>query len=181
MGFLIFLRLRYSKIGRPVHTTARLLEPLDSIKLFHLGPQGIFEKAAPLYRSGSSLREIARELQIPQTTLRQTLLDGGLDLRPSNRVYCSIPTSIKRPHIGVSPYGFCIIRGALVEVPKEQEVVRLILKLRSEHKTLTAIAEHLNKHRVKPRNAKRWDHSTVNSIIKRNAKNQSKEDRHDSK
>ncbi|MBX2988834.1 MAG: recombinase family protein [Bdellovibrionaceae bacterium] len=104
-----------------------------------------------------------------------------MDLRPSNRVRNSLPTNIKRPHIGVSPYGYCIIRGSLVEVPKEQEVIRLVLKLRSENKTLSAIAEHLNKHRVKPRNAKRWDHSTVNSIIKRNIKKQSKEDHYDSK
>ncbi len=171
----------FVEVGRPTPATARLTQPLDIIKLFHLGPQGIFEKAAPLYRSGSSLRELARELQIPQTTLRKTLLDGGMDLRPSNRVRNSLPTNIKRPHIGVSPYGYCIIRGSLVEVPKEQEVIRLVLKLRSENKTLSAIAEHLNKHRVKPRNAKRWDHSTVNSIIKRNIKKQSKEDHYDSK
>lgn len=171
----VWLELRL-KSGRGKPPFARLDQPVDKIDLFHLRPQGIFEKAAPLYRSGRSLREIARELKIPQTTLRQSLIDGGVVLRPNNRARKAASVLVQRPHVGVAPYGYCIIHGKLVAVPKEQEVIRLVLKLRSESKSLSDIAKHLNKHKVKPRSAKRWDHSTVNSIIKRNTKKPTKED-----
>lgn len=104
---------------------------------------------------------------ISKTTLRQTLIDGGADLRPSNRSRPDNPKRTPRAHIGVAPYGYCIIHGKLVEVPKEQQTVQLILRLRSKGKNLTAIAAHLNSHKVKPRTAKSWDHSIVRSIIKR--------------
>ena len=159
--------LYFSKNGRGTATTARIPEVHDKIDLFHLGAQGIFQKAAPLYASGQSLREIARELGISKTTLRQTLIDGGTELRPSNRSLRNLPKRTPRAHVGVAPYGYCIIHGKLVEVPKEQQTVRLMMRLRSEGKSLTAIADHLNSYKVKPRTAKSWDHSIVRSIIKR--------------
>ncbi|MCB9073132.1 MAG: recombinase family protein [Bdellovibrionaceae bacterium] len=42
-----------------------------------------------------------------------------------------------------------------------------MMRLRSEGKSLTEIAAHLNNHKVKPRKAKSWDHSIVRSIIQR--------------
>lgn len=163
------------KIGRGNLTTNRIAQPHDIIDLFHLDPQGIFQKAAPLYASGASLREISKELGICKTTLSKTLTEGGVDLRSANGGPRQKSIQSVRRHIGVAPYGYCVIRGKLVEVPKEQEVIRLVFKLRSESRTLTAIADHLNRHKLKPRSAKRWDHSTVNSILKRNAKQTTKE------
>jgi len=95
------------------------------------------------------------------------LIEGGVELRVANRDRKSFELKTECPHIGVAPYGFCIIQGRLVPVPKEQVTVQLVLKLRTEGKTLMDIAEHLNRHRVKPRIAKKWDHSTVRSILKR--------------
>jgi hypothetical protein len=156
-----------AKIGRGTPTTARFPEVHDKIDLFHLGAQGIFQKAGPLYASGRSLRDISKELGISKTTLRKTLIEGGVDLRPSNRSLRDLPARTTRPHVGVAPYGYCVIHGKLVEVPKEQQTVHLILRLRSEGKSLTAIATHLNARKVKPRTAKKWDHSIVRSIIQR--------------
>jgi hypothetical protein len=138
--------------------------------------QGIFRKSSPLYQSGYSLREISKELGIPKTTIRKSLIEGGVDLRVSNRSRAyNLPETV-RPHVGVAPYGYCIIRGKLIPVPKEQEIVQLVVKLKSGGKTLSAIAAHLNNHRVKPRTAKRWDHSIIRSILNRhlNDSNQTK-------
>lgn len=163
------------KIGRGTPTTASFPEPHDKIDLFHLGPQGIFQKAAPLYDSGRSLREISRELGISKATLRLTLLEGGADLRPLIRRRGPVSVKTAQAHVGVPPYGYCIIHGRLVEVPKEQQTIQLVMKLWSQGKSLTAIASHLNRHKIKPRTAKSWDHSNVRSVVNRNQSNPSKE------
>ncbi len=72
------------------------MQPHDSIKLCRLSKQGIFEKAAPLYEKGASLRAIARELDIPKTTVR---LDAGKVLESvalSQTKYCSVSAMVSR-------------------------------------------------------------------------------------
>ncbi len=113
------------------------------------------------------MREISKELGVSKTALRKILIDGGTDLRPSNRSLRDTPKQSARTHVGVAPYGYCVIHGKLVGVPKEQQIVRLIMRLKSEGKNLMAIAAHLNRHKIKPRTAKKWDHSIVRSIIQR--------------
>lgn len=156
------------KIGRASPATHQQIQPLDKIELFNLSYQGIFAKAAPLYESGLTLREVSRELGVPKTTLRQALLDGGLVLRDQNKKQVKSAPKTSRFHVGIAPYGYCIIRGKLVEHPKEQEVIKTVLTLRSKGKTLMSIAEELNGRKIKPRNASKWDHSTIRSILNRN-------------
>jgi len=149
----------------------RFPQPHDKIDLFHLGTQGIFRKAAPLYASQRSLREIAKELGVSKTKIRKTLIEGGVDLRSSRRSLRSSPVRTERLRVGAAPYGYCVIHGRLIEVPKEQQTVRLIMQLRSNGKSLTAIAAHLNRHKVKPRKGKGWEYSIVRSIIQRHQTN----------
>lgn len=129
--------------------------------------QGIFEKAAPFYENGLSLREISKKLDVPKTSLRKALIEGGVVLRDSNRGLTKKDSQSIRRHIGVAPYGYCVINGLLVEVPKEQETVKLVMQLKSAGRNLTAIAKHLNSHKIKTRSSGKWDHSIVRSIINR--------------
>lgn len=157
--------------GRAVPATPQQVKPLDKIDLFHLTYQGIFEKAAPLYESGLTLREISRELRIPKTTIRQALLDGGLVLRGNHKKQVKSVSTTSSFHTGLAPYGYCIIRGKLVPHPKEQEVIKVVLSLRAKGQTLMSIAEELNVRKIKPRSASKWDHSTIRSILNRNKTN----------
>lgn len=77
----------------------------------------------------------------------------------------------ERPHLGVARFGYFCLHGKLVEDPREQEVVRLIIELRQGGKNLSAIASYLNEYGVKPRKAKKWDHSTIRSILQHFKKN----------
>ena len=143
------------------------LEPHDSIQLYRLSRQGIYEKAAVLYEKGASLHAIARELNIPKSTVRKTLLDGGVVLRPHSKrqlQYVDVPSRIS---IRTAPYGYCVVEGRLVEDPKEASVVRLILEWWRQGMSHCAITRRLNDQRIKPRKAAKWSQPTVGFIIKR--------------
>lgn len=155
----------FLKIGRGNLTTECIRQPHDIIDVFYLGHQGIYRKAAPLYEAGWLLREIAKRIGVSAHRVRRSLKRFGVVLRPSNRkLRKDLPPS-ERPHLGVAPFGFVCLHGKLVEDPREQEVVRLIVELRQGGKNLSAIASYLNEHKVKPRIAKKWDHSTIRSIL----------------
>lgn len=159
---------RVGENGRGNPTTCCISYCHEIIDLFHLGRQGIFQKATPLYASGASLREIAKELGVSKTTIRKALIEGGAVLRSSNGSPSGEFIKTVRRHIGVAPYGFCVIRGQLVKDPKEQVNVQLILKLATGGKSNSAIADYLNDKKIKTRTGGRWDHSTIRSILKRN-------------
>jgi len=132
-----------------------------------LSKQGIFDKAAPLYAGGASLRAIARELGIPKTTIRETLVGGGVALRPHSMRQLSAAPAPARMSIRTAPYGTCVVDGKLMEQPKEAAVVRLILKWWHAGMSHCAIARRLNDQRIRPRNAAQWSQPTVGFIIKR--------------
>ena len=118
------------------------------------------------------MRKIADELGISKTTIRQTLIRGGVVLQPSNGRPVVKTVGQQRRHIGHAPYGFASINGKLVEDPKEQSIVQKILKLRSTDMSLSDIARKLNAVKIKPRTSKAWDHSTVRSILNRYQENE---------
>lgn len=70
----------------------------------------------------------------------------------------------------VLPYGYDWLDGKLVVDPKEYRVVQKILRLWREGKSARLIAEFLNKQNIATRMGKRWFHSSINSVIKRETK-----------
>ena len=125
----------------------------DSIALYRLSKQGIYDNAAALYGKGASLGAIARELSIPKSTVRQTLLDGGVALRLHSRRQARSLVVPSQVSIRTAPYGFCVIEGRLVEDPKEASVVRLIMTWWRQGMSHCAITRRLNNQRIKPRKA----------------------------
>jgi hypothetical protein len=130
--------------------------------------QGLFEKAAHSYQSGISLQKIAEQEEVAKSTVRKTLINGGVRIRPHsgtpegraqfrNRTRCG----------GHAPYGYAYLDGKLVAHPKEIEAHRRILALRTKGLGLSAIADALNAKSILTRNGKKWDHSTVRKIINR--------------
>ena len=113
------------------------------------------------------MHSIARELNVPKTTVRQTLLGGGVVLRPHSKRQLRSSAVPSRISIRTAPYGSCLVDGQLVEDPKEASVLRLILKLWRQGMSHCAIARRLNDQRIKPRKAAQWSQPTVGFIIKR--------------
>lgn len=69
-----------------------------------------------------------------------------------------------------APYGYCLVQGKRVEDPKEQVILKLILKWATEGKSHCAIANTLNEKKLKPRKATKWSQPTIGFIIKRHQK-----------
>ena len=120
-----------------------------------------------LYESGLTLREVRKQLGVSKNTVRKTLVQNGIVLRPPNGpAQKKIPKS-KRLHTGVTPYGYTRLQGSLVVDPKEIVAVRIILKLRQSGKTLWDIANHLSSQGYKNRSGTAWEHSLVRNVINR--------------
>ena len=156
-----------SFIGRANSSIGASSLPVDYIEIFDLTTQGIFEKAADLYRSGASLREVANDLGFSKTKIRQTLKNGGVELAPTNggSKFNSLRSTCR--HVGNVPFGYIRLEGRLVEDPREQYVVQKILNLAASGLNPSVIAKKLNELKVRPRRSNLWDHSSVRSVLNR--------------
>jgi hypothetical protein len=162
------------KIGRGPLSADAPTQIDDFIEFLHPLPAGIFEKARELYKNGSSLNQISRELRYSKDKIRGTLIEGGVVLRPSNRDLSAVG-SMDRQLVsrGTAPYGFEFHNGGLVRNAKEVSVVHRIMDLRSKGLNVTDIARMLNGLKLKTRNGTKWDHSLVGRIARRCEKNES--------
>jgi site-specific DNA recombinase len=78
---------------------------------------------------------------------------------------------------GHTPYGYAYLDGQLLIDPKEQIIVRKILKLHQSGVSGNAIARELNNQKIPSRNGKSWCPSVVRGIIKNHLSNQNKKRR----
>lgn len=74
--------------------------------------------------------------------------------------------------IKTAPYGYCLVDGMLHKDPREQSVLKLILKWATLGQSHCAIARKLNDQKLKPRHAEKWSQPTVGFIIKRHNEQQ---------
>src|SRR5262249_49748551 len=73
---------------------------------------------------------------------------------------------------GHAPYGSDFgAEGRLVANDREQQIIVHMRLLRSEGISFRGIASRLDSEGVPPKRGRRWDHTTVKSILKRNASN----------
>ena len=93
---------------------------------------------------------------------------------PTNGNYSKIDRT-KNKRGGHTPYGYAYLDGQLLLDPKEQIIVRKILKLHHSGLSGNAITKQLNSQNIPSRNGKSWwCSSVVREIIKRNKLNQTK-------
>ena len=160
--------------GGPRHWISEHQNHHDFIELSPRTPSRIYEECAPLYESGLSIRDIEERTGIPKSTVRETLKKNGMALRnPLN----GNAIHIDRLHTkrgGHTPYGYAYLDGKLLLDPKEQIIVRKILKLHQSGLSGNAIAKELNHQKVPSRTGKSWSPCVVRRIIKLNQSNQIK-------
>lgn len=73
---------------------------------------------------------------------------------------------------GHTPYGYAYLDGQLIIDPKEQIIVRKIMKLHQSGLSGNAIAKELNRQKIPSRTDKSWSPCVVRRIIKLNLSNQ---------
>ena len=133
----------------------------------------LFERSATLYNSGTSLHKIAEQLQVGKTTVRESLVAGGVRLRPDNKSPegKSALRQRKVPYAN-PPYGYAFLDGRFMVHPKEIQNVRRMLEMRKQGLSFNAIAKSLNVKCIAPRSGKKWDHSVIADIIRRDSDKQ---------
>ena len=64
-------------------------------------------------------------------------------------------------------YGMCVVDGQLVPHEQEQEVIKLILKLKGDGRPQRDIANRLNSMKIKSKTGRRWQGSVISTIARR--------------
>lgn len=139
----------------------------DFIELFQDFISRIFEICSPLYTQGYSLEEVSKQTGFSQTTIRNHLIKGGVTLRPNKAVRS---VQVLRQNFKSStppPYGYMYLEGKLQKDPKEFPTLQIIWQQWKLGQTATSITEYLNSKKIKTRNQKEWERTTVLNILKR--------------
>jgi hypothetical protein len=139
----------------------------DTIMFFPTTKDRIFEICTPLYSQGMSLREIAKQIDLPRTTIKAALNAGGLPMRSAAEGDNSDSKSSRPMKAGAVPYGYAYLEGRPVKEPKEYKVVLQIQNLWQSGKGCSAIARALNDQKILTRGGKRWAKGIISRIIKR--------------
>jgi hypothetical protein len=139
----------------------------DTIMFFPTTKDRIFEVCAPLYTQGMSLREIAKQIDLPRTTIKAALNAGGLPMRGTTETKKGEPNGSRPMKAGTVTYGFACLEGRPVKEPKEYKVVLQIQNLWQSGKGFSAIANTLNDQKILTRGGKRWAKGIVSRILKR--------------
>ena len=154
--------------GGPSHWISEHQNSHDFIELSLRTQERIFEKCAPLYEIGLSIRDIEAATGIPKSTVRETLTKCGMTLRNSLNGNAKHVSGLHAKRGGSTPYGYAYLDGKLLIDPKEQIIVRKILKFQQSGISGNAIARELNNQKIPSRNGKSWRPCVVRRIIKSN-------------
>ncbi len=163
------VELKYQQTNRSINTISLsflLAHSHEFTKNVHL-----------LYESGLSIRDIEEQTGIPKTTIRETLKKRGMALCNPQGANASKIDRTKNKRGGNTPYGYAYLDGQLLVDPKEQIIVRKIVKLHQSGLSGNVIARELNTQKIPGRNGKSWCPSVVRGIIKNHLSDQKKDRR----
>jgi len=157
-------------IGCPTPTISEQVQLSEFIEITFVSKVAISEKIVKFYENGVSLQGIGREVGLSKNGVRGHLLRCGIPLRAHSNDQLKTQSHSRVKSIRTAPYGYCVVNGQLLEDPKEQNVLKLILKWWEQGLSHCAIARKLNSQKLRPRIAKTWSQPTISFIIKRHGK-----------
>ncbi len=148
-------------------------KPHDIIKFFANQADSKFREFFNYYREGLSLNDISQKTNVPVSTVRDSLIQGGITLRTNKKANGTTIKEQDRSFTGQIPYGYCLIDGALISDPKEQKIIQKILELWQSGMAFIAIKRWLNDKKIKSKHNRQWNDKTVAAIVRRhsNSKN----------
>ena len=139
----------------------------DAIMFFSTTKDRIFKICAPLYSQGMSLREIAKQIELPRLTIKVSHNAGESPMRSAIETKQNESKGSRPMKAGAVPYGYAYLEGRPVKEPKEYKVVLQIQNLWQSGKGCSAIANTLNDPKILTRGGKRWAKGIISRIIKR--------------
>lgn len=149
------------------HHWASLPNPHDIIHFSCFEKANRINEIGPLYAKGLSLREIEQRTGIAKSTIRKTLIGGGVALRPKTSKNSVLRWRNKGKQNAKPPYGFCYFEGQIAKHPKEYPHLLAIIGRWKSGQSLNSIAKWLNGKRVPSPMGKLWSFNSIDNIIKR--------------
>ena len=142
-------------------------KPHDFISLEIRNYDQHLAKVAELYAAGCSLRDIAKQIDLSKTKIRNLVLRAGIPLRTLRDENGRLMVGSRGKRRSKPPYGFWYLHGEIQSHPKEHPVVLEIIDLWKSGYSMNSIATVLNKRGVKSPMNKRWSWNSVKNIISR--------------
>ncbi len=140
---------------------------IETIPINVINPRDIIGEICDLYNKNLSLRDIAKQLNLSKTTVREHLIRAGIALRPKDPT----PEEVTRWRIcktkAPPPFGYCYFQGTLVKNPAEYDTLLKIHRQWKAGMDANALTRYLNAKKLKPRKAREWHNKAVKKIVAR--------------
>jgi len=142
-------------------------EPHDFIYLEIRNNDMYLEKVAELYKAGHSLRDIAKQIGLSKTKIRNLVIRAGIPLRTTLDEKRRLVLGTRGKHGTKPPYGYWYLDGQLQKHPKEYPVVLEIIERWKSGQSRNSIATWLNRRGIKSPMNRKWSWNTVTNILER--------------
>ena len=157
---MLCVRILKKVNGWAIATTHTPLYFVDYIDISNFFDAAIKRKTRLLREKGHTYTEISQLTGIPKSNVFRALRKPST---PSSHA----PSKPNKGLNGATPYGYCLHRGALIEDPKEQKVVQIILSHWQSCAGFKSIADILNRQKHVTKMGKPWTYFAVRSVIRR--------------
>jgi DNA invertase Pin-like site-specific DNA recombinase len=156
-GKAVVVVAKLDRLFRSVADAANVIDEFDK-KGIHLVSIGEgFDMTSPYGRAMAQMASVFAELERAM-------------IRERTRSAMSVKRKRGERISGHAPYGWDFGTGKhLVENPREQEIIDRMRQMQAEGMSFRGIAVCLDAEGIRPKRGKRWIHTTVKSILARNA------------
>ena len=156
-GKAVVVVAKLDRLFRSVADAVNVIDDFDKkgIQLVSIG-EG-FDMTSPYGRAMAQMASVFAELERAM-------------IRERTRSAMSVKRSRGERICGHAPFGWDFgPKGLLVENAAEQKIITLMRRVRAEGLSYRGIAVRLDDEGIRPKRGKRWIHTTVKSILMRNA------------
>jgi DNA invertase Pin-like site-specific DNA recombinase len=155
-GKVLVIVAKLDRMFRSVADAATVIADFDRKGIQLVAIQEGFDMSSPYGRAMAQMASVFAELERAM-------------IRERTRSAMSVKRSRGERISGHAPYGSDFgADGRLVANDREQQLIVRMRELRAEGMSFRGIASRLDSEGVPPKRGRRWDHTTVKSILERN-------------
>jgi DNA invertase Pin-like site-specific DNA recombinase len=148
---------KLARLFRSVADTATVIADFDKKGIQLVALAEGFDTTNPYGRAIAQMASVFAELERAM-------------IRERTRSAMSVKRARGERISGYAPFGWNFGPGGrLIENPCEQKIIARMRRLQADGLSYRGIAVHLDKEGIRPKRGKRWIHTTVKSILARNA------------
>jgi DNA invertase Pin-like site-specific DNA recombinase len=158
-GKALVIVAKLDRLFRSVADAANVIADFDKKGIQLVAIAENFDMSSPFGRAMAQMASVFAELE---RAMIQERTRSAMNVKRSRGERIS----------GHAPYGSDFgTAGRLVSNDREQSIISRMRQLRSDGMSFRGIASRLDREGVPPKRGRRWDHTTVKSILKRNPPN----------